>query len=121
MLNIEKMTIKQVCNCLAMLNSLTKENFIEIDIDTAKIKVNYNKMANELYDIFLKDISNEKIEIIKNERDTYKRLAETYIKKYNSLKDNCKEVESIVQNDTTLNPPRQRNRIIVLLGGSRLV
>lgn len=121
MLDYEKMTVKQVCNCLAILNLLTKENYIKIDIDTSKVNVNYKKMADELHDEFFEDISNEKIEIIKNERDTYKRLAETYIKKYNSLKDNCKEVESIVQNDTTLNPPRQRNRIIVLLGGSRLV
>ena len=39
------------------------------------------------------DKSDELIETYKNERDTYKRLAETYIKKYNDLLERTKEGE----------------------------
>lgn len=39
------------------------------------------------------DKSDELIETYKNERDTYKRLAEEYIKKYNDLLERTKEGE----------------------------
>lgn len=50
------------------------------------------------------DIADDFIEIYTNERDTYKRLAETYIKKYNQeqenkqLKDNWNKLKEILPN-----------------------
>lgn len=59
-------------------------------IDVNILDINY--MLHEIDNLQTKiDKSDELIETYKNERDTYKRLAEEYINKYNDLLERTKE------------------------------
>ena len=47
-MNIEELTVKQICNCIAVINKMTEEKLIKFNPNKACVQFNYDKVTKYL-------------------------------------------------------------------------
>ena len=70
-MEIKNLTVKQICNCLALINKLEETNVLEFDIDNCKATLNYDNAMRflEKQNIVLNNIINEVIKTLKTNKE----------------------------------------------------
>ena len=80
-MNIEKLTVKQICNCIALINKMTEEKLIKFNPNKACVQFNYDKVTKYLEEQNIKqqkqleayeNMRKEAIEYAKNSIDLLK-------------------------------------------------
>lgn len=66
-MEIRDLTVRQICNCLALINKLEETKVLKFDIDNCKAQLNYDNAMRflERQNIVLNEIINETIRILK--------------------------------------------------------
>ena len=77
--------------------------------------MNKEEMQNNYIEMLIQDLEKHSFDYWESTQDEMVEALRNLQQKVNQLETNIEEAISIIQNDTTLNPERQRKRLIEML------